>query len=602
MDKTQAPASNAAGLILEQNQRLSRSLLWQFQRTFFDQQGVEAWRRGLVPYYVTSNPFIARAYARVVFGFLRDCAALKEKGTGFAPLYPSQPVYIVELGAGSGRFGAHFLKRLLDFMKHPILNDVRVQYVMTDFTERNIAYWQAHPALQPLVEAGQLDFARFDAGNDQELVLRHSGAVLSPGTVKNPLVVIANYCFDSLPQDVFTIADSQLYESLITLHSSQPVPDQMDQQFLAGLEITHEHVPATADYYDDPDLNHVLKAYQERLPNTFLLFPYAAFQCLRTFARLSAGRLLLLSGDKGYSREEDLIHRDPPEIAIHGSFSMMVNHHALGQFVLRQGGQFLFTPHRHTSLDICAFLLGQPPGGYVETRLAYTEAIENGGPDDFYTLREGIRKHYNGFTLGELLAYLRLSGWDADLFLECFPALMEQAKGASPALREEFYWALQHIWDTYYPIGEWYDVAFCIGLLYHAWNYYPEALRFFQVSLQLYGAEAATAHNIGLCYYALGQVEEALAWINQALTIDPLFQPAKELRLKIQAQLQRAGTRLPGTTPADILAFQSTIGNRAVQRLIQGTVSGLRPGSDGSEAQAERVTHQIASDPSMEMQ
>ena len=595
MDAAPSAASNQTGLILEQNQRLSRSLLWQFQRTFFDQQGVEAWRRGLVPFYVTSNPFIAQAYARVVFGFLRDCAAIGEENADFAPLDPGQPVYIVELGAGSGRFGAYFLKRLLTLLDHLTLNGVRVQYVMTDFTERHIAYWQAHPALQPLMEAGQLDFARFDAGNDQELVLRLSGAVLAPGTVKNPMVVIANYCFDSLPQDVFTIANGQLYESLITLHSSQPVPDQMDQQFLAGLEITHEHVPATADYYDDPDLNHILKAYQERLPNTFLLFPSAALHCLRTFARLSAGRLLLLSGDKGYSREADLINREPPEIALHGSFSMMVNHHALGQFVLRQGGQFLSTPHRHTSLDICAFLLGQPPGGYAETRLAYAEAIENGGPDDFYTLREGIRKHYNGFTLGELLAYLRLSGWDADLFLDCFPALLEQSKSASPALREEFYWALQHIWDTYYPIGEWYDVAFCIGLLYHAWNYYHEALRFFQISLQLYGAEAATVHNIGLCYYALGQVEEALAWINQALTIDPLFQPAKELRLKLQSQLQRAGARLPGTTSEDILAFQSTIGNRAVQRLIQGTASGLRPGSDGGEAQAERVTHQGAS-------
>lgn len=591
MDEAPSAASNEASLILEQNQRLSRSLLWQFQRTFFDQQGVEAWRQGIVPFYVTSNPFIAQAYARVVYGFLRDCAAVRDGQGGFAPLDPSQPIYIVELGAGSGRFGAYFLKRLLGLIASYILSDVHVQYIMTDFTERNIAYWQAHPSLQPLVEAGQLDFARFDAGNDQELVLKSSGTVLSPGTVKNPMVVIANYCFDSLPQDVFYIADGQLYESLITLHSSQPVPDQMDQQFLAGLEITHEHVPATADYYDDPDLNHILRAYQEQLPNTFLLFPYAAFQCLRTFARLSAGRLLLLSGDKGYIREEDLISREPPEIAIHGSFSMMVNTHALGQFILQQGGQVLSTPHRHTSLGICAFLLGQPPGGYVETRLAYAEAIENGGPDDFYMLREGIRRHYNGFTLRELLAYLRLSGWDADLFIDCFPAIMEQAKNAPPALKEEFYWALQQIWDRYYPIGEWYDVAFCIGLLFYTWNYYHEALQFFQISLQRYGAEAATAHNIGLCYYALGQVEEALAWITQALAIDPLFQPAKELRLKLQSQLQRARVRLPGKTSEDILALQSTIGNRAVQRLIQGTASGLRPGSDGGEAQVERMAH-----------
>ena len=46
------------------------------------------------------------------------------------------------------------------------------------------------------------------------------------------------------------------------------------------------------------------------------------------------GRLLLLSGDKGTCHEELLHGREEPGMAIHGSFSMMVNYHAIGQFFL----------------------------------------------------------------------------------------------------------------------------------------------------------------------------------------------------------------------------------------------------------------------------
>ncbi|MBO1351142.1 MAG: hypothetical protein EBE86_028980 [Hormoscilla sp. GUM202] len=49
--------------------------------------------------------------------------------------------------------------------------------------------------------------------------------------------------------------------------------------------------------------------------------------CLRfvggsDYPHLTRGRLLLLSGDKGYNREESLHYRGEPIINVHGSFSM----------------------------------------------------------------------------------------------------------------------------------------------------------------------------------------------------------------------------------------------------------------------------------------
>lgn len=109
-------------VLIEARERLSRSRLWKWQRRYFTNQGTAAWQRGVVPHYVTSNAFIAEAYAKVVLGYLRDCRPTSD---------PAQPIYIVELGAGVGRFGYHFLKRFFDQLQRSPLAGLHVRYVLT---------------------------------------------------------------------------------------------------------------------------------------------------------------------------------------------------------------------------------------------------------------------------------------------------------------------------------------------------------------------------------------------------------------------------------------------------------------------------------------
>jgi len=51
--------------ILEQDRPLSQSVLWNFQREFYKREGMEAWN-WQVPFYVTSNPYIANSYASLI--------------------------------------------------------------------------------------------------------------------------------------------------------------------------------------------------------------------------------------------------------------------------------------------------------------------------------------------------------------------------------------------------------------------------------------------------------------------------------------------------------------------------------------------------------
>jgi tetratricopeptide (TPR) repeat protein len=530
--------SDTARVCLEQDRRLSQSLIWKLQRSFFHQQGIEAWKQDTVPHHITSNTFIAGAYSRLVFGFLRDCHAVTGASENNAlPLDLSQPVYLIELGSGPGRLAYHFLKTFMSVFPRSAIKDVPFKYVMTDVTEQNLEYWRAHTSLQPFVEQGVLDFALFDAEQSEDIRLWHSGETLSAGTIKNPLVVIANYFFDSIPQDVFYLQDGQLYESLITVSSPREEPDLDDPEILNRVEISYNNRPASTQYYDDPDYNRILQYYRRQLAATYVLFPCAALGCLGRLRALSGGRMLLVSADKGYIGEEALVGRSEPKISVHGSFSMMVNYHAIAQYFLNCGGRALHTSHRHAHISVCAFLLGDHPDGYTETRQAYLEAIEQRGPDDFYTLKKGIEEHYEDLSLQQLTALLRLSGWDSKTFLDAFPALLNHVESAPESLRQELYRAIQHVWDNYYHIGEERDIAFYMAMLLYGMKYYLEALMYFDHSLRLYDPDPSTLYNMAVCHYSLRQLEPAIECVNQTLELDPAFDAAKTMRIKIQSEL-----------------------------------------------------------------
>jgi tetratricopeptide (TPR) repeat protein len=522
------------GFVLERNRRLSESLLWRLQRSFFDQRGVQAWTEAVVPHYITSNPWIADAYAKVVFGWLRDCCAAP--GAGALPLAADQPLHIVELGCGSGRFAYLFLVRFLDLVSRSPLAGVRLRYVLTDFTEYNLDVLRNHLALRPFVTAGLLDFARYDAGVDLELRLSESGEVLTPSTLANPLAVIANYVFDGIPQDCFTCRGAgHLYEALVTLTSTQRERDLEDPGILERVRLGWKRRPVRGDYYGEADLDRILDEYAAGLAETTVLFPVGALRCLRNLARLSGGRLLLLSGDKGYSGEAALRGRREPELALHGSFSVMVNFHALGRWLVHAGGELLTTSFESPYLNVSAGLLGSTPGGWMETRLAFDDTVERRGPNDFFAVKQGISAACGAFGLESLLGWLRMSGWDHSIFLGCFPALVEGAIDAEAELQARVAEAAHRVWEAYFPLRETQDLAFHLGALLLVLERPAEAREYFAQSLRLHGENPATCFNLASCHHLLGERGEALEWLDRALAIDPELAAALELRAELIA-------------------------------------------------------------------
>src|SRR6202034_2474419 len=105
---------------------LSCSKLWELQLAAYTQFGPSAWFGKHVPFYVTSNPLIAQQYAQTVIGYLRDCAS----NAAISPINVEEPVYIFDLGAGTGRFAYLFLKSLMQMLGNFYGKEIKICYVM----------------------------------------------------------------------------------------------------------------------------------------------------------------------------------------------------------------------------------------------------------------------------------------------------------------------------------------------------------------------------------------------------------------------------------------------------------------------------------------
>jgi tetratricopeptide (TPR) repeat protein len=516
--------SKNAGVILESDMPLSKSMVWKLQADFYANQGPEAWIKGIVPQYITTNPYIANLYAKIVFGYCRDLAVCED-------FDKNSTIYILELAAGVGRFTYTFLKRFSHLLEQSSLKGLKFKYIISDFAEQNVTYWLNHSYLKPYFENGILDCAIFDMTRDEELYLRYSGEVVRAGKQDNPLILFANYTFDSLPQDTFYVNNGTLQEGLITITSKGEQPDPKDQSILAGIDYDYTDKPIEGTgYYEESNINDILLYYKASLEDTAFSMPIVALRCIERLRRLFHDDILLLSTDKGYRNISSLKGIYHPFLSKHGSISLTVNFHALELYFNSLGGNAMHSLYEHENVTMSLFLLSKHSHGFVETAMAYQEIIETIGPDDFYVIKKALVPHNKTLTTKELLTFLRYTVWDARTFLEFYNTLLERIAEEENFPREELIIILHQVWEHYFPIGEEGDLSYCLGTLFGYFGCDEDAIHMYQSSLEFYGEDPALYYELALCYYNLQKFDKAFVYIEGSLSLDPDFEDSHKLK------------------------------------------------------------------------
>lgn len=521
---------SADNTILERKQRLSESLLWRLGRRYFDSQGPAAWSSGTVPFRVTSNPFIAQSYAHLIAGYLSDCLSGRHLAGGCA-IDPEAPIYICELATGSGCFSQLLLGKLDELLGDSALSALRLRYVMTDFTEQNLRAYRSAPRFKPFFDVGRLDLALFDMEKSDRLTLLCSGESLAPGTVKNPLIVLANYAFDSIGSDLFRVSGGQLFAQLLTVRSAKATSiETLDPSAIRELKREYSSEPASADYYGDPAFDDILAHYRRALDKQTFLFPIGPLRCVRRLLEIADNRMLLLSSDIGNSEIEQQEEKEADPLRFYGGPVLGVNYHALAYYFRSRGGQALLTSQRGLPLQTAALWIGGRGPQFFNTALAFKLSVDSFGPGNLHSLIKGVRSQSPEVTLEFLIELLHLSRWEPSLFMAFAQNLPAQIHFSKTSLLEDLRRGIKSLWQNFSELDG--DLPFELARTHLAMNEPEEACRLGELSLQRFGEHPSTLFNLGLCHYRRGALGEALRCFERAVEKQPDFAAAKLWRAR----------------------------------------------------------------------
>lgn len=498
---------------IEVSKPFSESLIWQLNRDYYQNEGIEAWRKGTVPHHLTSNSLVGKTYAELIFAFLKDLSA---KGK------TQEKVYILELGAGHGRLAFHILKHLERLTLQVGLNLPSYCYVLSDIVEDNLNFFDTHPQFQPYFDKGILDLSYFDAIQSNQILLRRSNLKISSKELTQPLLVIANYFFDSIPKDLFWINDKKIFECSVSLHTHEDPEGMSTVDLLKKIKTEYGYFPMIPPYYEEAVLNEMLEDYRELLADSYLFFPHKGLQCLENLQQLSQEGLMLISMDKGFHELEEIQDVDTPEIVVHGSVSFWVNFHSFGLYSQKQGGKTLFPAFSNFHLELASLFLLPDAEKYTETHAAYHRVVNEYGPDDFNGLKNFSYKNLAKMEMPDLIGLLRLGAYDSSLFVNILPRLKQIGTQMTSQERSRLRQTIHQTWNMYFCINEPNDLAFeMAGILYQL-GLYEEALTYFQFSVDLFGYTADVYYNKALCYYQLRQDQLFLRTVKEAKLHFPL--------------------------------------------------------------------------------
>ncbi len=496
------------------------SMIWQLNRAYYKDIGIEAWSKGEVPHNITSNSFVGKTYASLIFAMLNDLAR-KSK---------FEKVYIIELGSGHARLCFHILKHLDRLISQSSKPLPEYCYVLSDIVEKNLNFFADHAQLQPYFFFGKCDYAFYDAMDDEDLHLRHSDTIIKKGQLNQIVIVIGNYFFDSIPQDLFHISNHTIAECHLELSSCTKDIDKQGKDIaFDDIEFRFEE-KSNVKKYDEEYLNEILDGYKMNIDDSHILFPNEGLKCLEILRSYSTEGLMLLSMDKGFHLLSDIDHKPLPDFVTHGSFSFQVNFHAFEQYCKHLDGHASFPEGSNFHVELACLLCMPSASTYADTIASYEQHVNEFGPDDYYGMTKNHYTTMDKMSMRDMLYLIRFSAFDSVFFYNILPSFKKSLSKVTNKERVKIGECLRSIWDMYFNIKEPFDLAFELGGMFFDLGYYEDALGSFENSIIGFGLSEDVSYNKALCFFQLNRDKEFLALISATETSYPNFNRISELK------------------------------------------------------------------------
>lgn len=504
---------------IEDAKRLSHSKLWEIQRNYFHTKGIDAWK-GEVPFYISSNSFIANSYASLILKLIQQVKLNTSKGE--APAF-----HIIELGAGTGKFSFYFLNAFLNMLK---LSEepVKFCYTLTDFSEKIISSIQDNYSFKELKkrlgDSHEIECVVWDFETAKQSIVR-------PGYTP---IILANYVFDCIKQDKFNIQEGILHEVQIGLNNRYLKFDASAPKTLKDLEFKESNLAIEPNaYYDDPKLNTVLQYYAQNLKSgTEFCLPVGAFNFIDLLDDNQPYYLLI--GDKGLSELQDFEAANRRELMSYdGCYSFLLNFNALNQYFDLNGGAYLGTEYVYT---FGVHLYGNSLSKNIihNLKLDFNETISRFGPKEYLSVCQEYQASCYRFKLESIVDFIKLSNYDPDAYGIIHDRLIELIPAITEYNKPNILLALQKVEQNIYVLGTAFDTYNLLGIFYQLAGDLDKAEKLFQQSIDILGPSGPTHHNLGILYTNKKERAKAIVHFEKSLEIEQKNNVAKRKLLVLK--------------------------------------------------------------------
>lgn len=479
--------------IVEEFTPFSKSLLWKLQIKAYQEFALKAWTEKGVPFYLTSSPLLAKSFAWLSAAYIEDLLMQNER----------IEITFFDLGAGTGRFAYLFLKFFQE-LSAPLKERLSFKYVMTDISEENLLFLENHFRLRPFFDAGIADTALFFHNQKEPIKLRKSHQTLDQ---LNNAILIANYFFDTIPQELYRVTGGIKEKGLVKLTLPENKKGDFISDWISDLEMESKFEECLEE---ESKASELLDFYSNHLDNVPFLVPLGAFEVLEGFQNISKKPLLFLACDQGAATLDQMRHEKWIRLDKHGTFSIPVSYHALNLYLKNRGGFGLLPKLPDPKFLTMTGLVNGEEKDFPHLIQAYNETIADFEPKDYWLLIGEMEK-FEITSLKLLLLLLKLGGFDPAVFFTFFP-LIRKALELDKGNRSELLNALEELSKNFYPVSKserdlWQNlgvIAFEAAFFNHAINYFEEAIR--------WGGETKELlQNLSAAFFKLGDMEKAKA-------------------------------------------------------------------------------------------
>ncbi|UFX83153.1 SAM-dependent methyltransferase [Candidatus Absconditicoccus praedator] len=139
-------------MFFEKYKPIPKSKIRENQKKFFEKNGINAWKKGHIPFDFTNNSYYTYKLVQNIIDIINNSQLNTQKN-----------INILEVGAGSGLFAINFLYRI-EQLDPQIFN--KINYTITDYSQTILDNIQKNNHIQYFMKKGVLQTKPFDISKD----------------------------------------------------------------------------------------------------------------------------------------------------------------------------------------------------------------------------------------------------------------------------------------------------------------------------------------------------------------------------------------------------------------------------------------------------